>query len=545
MSRTTRRAGLGGLVAALVLFCLAVPAWAYFTVSSSAATATGRAATLGTPTVVTSGVTSSTVTFTVTAPPSGPTPTSYRVARTAPTEVSTVCTVSGASGSCTDTAPESGQTNAYAIYAKVGTSWESPTPGTTSLFVPSADNSAPVTTASPSPAPNGAGWNRTDVTVTLTATDPSGVAGTWYTTDGTNPTTLSSPYTAPFVVTSTAALKFFSRDSLGNTETTKSISLQIDKVDPTSAVTSPAASSINGGTVTVSGTASDGGSGLSSLQVQYLAPGSNTWATIGSPAVSNGSWSTSWGTTALTDGSYGLRVVATDVAGNARTSEPATIALKNTFTVTAPASATAGTPFNVTLQTYPGYTGTKAISVTGLQSSPSGAAPTMPSSASFTNGSATISVTPVKSGSQTLTVTDSSVSSLTGSASVNVNAGAAANLAWTTFVAQGVTQPTSTCYFTCTAVIGNNANGTSNISVTDAQGNILSNVGTARTVSVSAPSPSGGVPAGAQTLTIPASGPATSGTPQWAFKDNGNWTQYSFTATSPGLAQATLTVKKQ
>lgn len=547
MTRSSRRAGLGGSIAVLVLLGLAVPAWAYLSVSSSAATAAGRAAALGTPGVATSGVSSSTVTFSVTAPAGGPAPTGYRVARTSPTAATGVCTVSGANGTCTDSSPVSGQTNTYAVYAVLaGSTWESPVPATTSVVVPSADTTAPTTTASTSPAPNGAGWNLANVTVTLAATDASGVAGTWYTTDGSAPTTSSTAYAGAFGLTSSATVRFFSRDTVGNTETPKSLDVKIDKTLPAVAVTSPVASSINGGTFSVGGTASDTGSGLTPLQVQYQAPSTSTWSSIGASTAGGGTWSTPWATAGLTDGSYGLRVIATDVAGNQTTSATVTIALKNTFTATAPASATAGTPFTVTLQTYPGYTGTKSISVTGLLNSPSGAAPAVPTSATFTSGGASITVTPAKSGSQTVTVTDSTLSSLTGtSAAINVNAGVAANLAWTTFVAQAITQSTTTCYFSCTAVIGNNTNATSNVSVTDALGNILINLGATRTVTVSAPSPSGGSPAAAQSLTIPATGPATSGSPQWAFKDNGNWSQYSFTATTPGLTQATLTVKKQ
>ena len=67
MSRTSRRAGLGGAVAALAVLGLAVPAWAWFSVPSTAATAAARAATLGTPSVATSGVSASSVTFTVSA----------------------------------------------------------------------------------------------------------------------------------------------------------------------------------------------------------------------------------------------------------------------------------------------------------------------------------------------------------------------------------------------------------------------------------------------------------------------------------------------
>jgi hypothetical protein len=453
--------------------------------------------------------------------------------------------VSGASGSCTDTAPVAGQTNTYAVYAVLaGSTWESPVPATTSVAVPSADTTAPVTTASTSPAPNAAGWNTGNVTVTLTATDASGVAGTWYTTDGSTPTTASTAYSGAFGLTASATVRFFSKDSVGNAEAPKSLVVQVDKVAPAAAVTSPAAGATLGGSVTVSGTASDTGSGIAALSVQQRL-GIGAWTTIATPTVSSGSWTTSWSTAGLADGSYSLQVVATDVAGNTTTSAPVGVTLKNTFTVSAPSTATVGTPFTVTLSTYPGYTGTKSVTVTGLQASPSGATATVPSSASFTNGTATISVTPVRAGSQTVTVTDSTLASLTGtSGAVNVNAGLGTRLAWTSFTAQGQVQPASTCFFTCTATIGNNIAGTGSISVTDGLGNIVSDLGASRTVTVSAPTPSGGTPAGAQTLTIPAAGPATS-SGQWSFKDNGNWTQYSFTATSSGLTQATLTVKKQ
>ena len=541
MSRTSRRAGLGGLVAVLVLVGLAVPAWAYFSVTSTVADAGGRAAALGTPGVATSGVTASTVTFTVSAPTGGPTPSGYRVARTSPSPVATVCTVTGANGACTDAAPVSGQSNTYAVYAVLaGTAWESPAPRTTSVDVPSADNAAPVTTATQSPAANGAGWNKTDVTVTLSATDASGVAGTWYSIDGTNPTTA---YTAPFVVSSTATVRFYSKDTLGNTELPKQLALKIDKVAPTVSISSPTTGSVNGGTVTITGSAADtGSSSLASVVVQYRF--GNTVSQLGgSPTYNGTTWSWSWPTSSLPEGSYTLIAIARDNADNATPSTEVPITLKNTFTVTAPATATAGTPFNVTVSTYPGYTGAKPISVTGLQAGPSGAPATVPTNVTFTNGTATFPVTPVRSGSQSITVTDSGLASMTGTSSnVVVTAGAAARLAWTTVTAQGVVQPTTSCYFTCGAVIGNNTTATARVSITDEQGNIVTNLGSTRTVTVSAPNPGGGTPAAAQVLTVPATGAATSS--QWSYSDSGNWTSHSFTATSGTLTQATLTVGK-
>ncbi len=402
-----RRGALGSALALAAGVLLALPAWAFFSVLSSGATGVSSAGTLGTPGTTTSAVTATNVTFTITAPPTGPTPTAYRVARTAPTTASTVCTVSGSSGSCSDAAPVQGQTNTYAVYAQLsGSSWESTAPRSVSAVVPSGDTTPPVTTASGSPVANAAGWNSTNVTVTLSATDASGVAATYYTTDGSTPTTASTAYTAPFVVSASATVRYFSVDTPGNLETPKSFVLQIDKSAPTGAVTSPTAGSTVSGSVTVSGTSADtGGSGVASVQPQ-VQQGSGAWANLGSVLTpGTPTWSTSWvTTTGFPDGAYSLRAVVLDVAGNSTTTGSVSVTVQNTMTVTAPASATAGTAFTVTINGA-GVTGTQAITVTGLQSSPNGTAPTVPTSATFTNGAATISVTATRAGSQNITVT--------------------------------------------------------------------------------------------------------------------------------------------
>ena len=80
---------------------------------------------------------------------------------------------------------------------------------------------------------------RSAVTVSFTSSDGaggSGVAATYYTTDGTTPTTASTRYTAPFTVASNATVQFFSVDTAGNAEVVNSRLLQFDTVVPTTTI---------------------------------------------------------------------------------------------------------------------------------------------------------------------------------------------------------------------------------------------------------------------------------------------------------------------
>jgi hypothetical protein len=82
-----------------------------------------------------------------------------------------------------------------------------------SVFVswgPGVDTGAPTTTASPA-----GGTYNASVTVTLTANESATI---YYTTDGSTPTTSSSVYTVPLVLSSDATLKYFAKDLAGNLE---------------------------------------------------------------------------------------------------------------------------------------------------------------------------------------------------------------------------------------------------------------------------------------------------------------------------------------
>ena len=101
------------------------------------------------------------------------------------------------------------------------------------------DATAPTTTVSCNGAACSAGTYAGAVQVSLTATDNvggSGVKGTYYTTDGSTPTTASTPYIAPFTVAATSTVKYFSVDNAGNAEGPKSQLITVDAAAPTTTV---------------------------------------------------------------------------------------------------------------------------------------------------------------------------------------------------------------------------------------------------------------------------------------------------------------------
>ena len=103
------------------------------------------------------------------------------------------------------------------------------------------DNTAPTSSASVSPAANGAGWNNTAVDVTLTSSDNaggSGLASIRYTTDGSDPRTspTATVYSGTFSVGATATVRFSGLDNVGNAEVPKQQALQIDTVAPANSI---------------------------------------------------------------------------------------------------------------------------------------------------------------------------------------------------------------------------------------------------------------------------------------------------------------------
>jgi hypothetical protein len=134
------------------------------------------------------------------------------------------------------------------------------------------DNTPPVTSAALSAQPNAAGWNKSNVTVTLNSTDSepggTGVKQIQWSLAGAQTGSNTVPGNTTTVTISTegtTTLTYFGTDNAGNQEAPKTLTIQIDKTPPSIAgARSPApnANGWNNTNVTVSFTCSDGLSGL-------------------------------------------------------------------------------------------------------------------------------------------------------------------------------------------------------------------------------------------------------------------------------------------
>ena len=177
------------------------------------------------------------------------------------------------------------------------------------------DNDLPVIMASVNPAPNSAGWNNSNVTVSFTCTDAtSGIQ--------------SCP--APQSVTAEGANQVISgtaTDNAGNSAST-SVPINLDKTPPVVAIASP----VNGSTISLStvsiglrGSETDNLSGIAKVTCN------------GTPAaLSTGNFTC---TVLLTQGANSIAVQATDVAGNSSSSPLAlTFLPAPQLAITAPAN---------------------------------------------------------------------------------------------------------------------------------------------------------------------------------------------------------------
>ncbi len=169
---------------------------------------------------------------------------------------------------------------------------------------PVPDSQAPVTTSNV----NG-DWQKGPVSVSLTSTDATtGVASTYYSTDGSNP---SLTYSAPVSLTNqgTTVFKFYSVDKRGNAE---AVHTEYVKIDNTAPVTTSNAASAYVGAATITLSPTDSHSGVAST----------FWR------VDGGAWQT--GLTASVANAPGDHLVewySVDALGNTETVKSASVAI--------------------------------------------------------------------------------------------------------------------------------------------------------------------------------------------------------------------------
>jgi RHS repeat-associated protein len=246
--------------------------------------------------------------------------------------------------------------------------------GVLTIQIVGVDNDPPTITAIASPAPNAAGWNNSNVTVTFSCSDATSAVA-------------SCP--GPQTVTTEGAKQIISgtaTDAAGNSATT-SITLNIDKTPPTiTAALSPAANAAgwNNSNVTVSFTCSDSLSGVANC-----------------PAL----------TTVTTEGaSQAVSGTATDVAGNTA-STSVTVKLDKTpptISITSPANGAMFTTSSAAV------TGSVSDALSGVSAVTCDGAPATVQSGAF---SCSVTLNP---GSNTITAQATDVAGNSSSATESV-----------------------------------------------------------------------------------------------------------------------------
>ncbi len=232
---------------------------------------------------------------------------------------------------------------------------------------------------------------RGTITLSATATTPSGtitsVKFQYAVADSAVYTDICTDTTAPYscswdttkVATTVWDVRALLTTSTGATATNVVASMQVDNVAPTVSLADPG--SPMSGTVTLTATATDADSGVSSVVIQYAPTGTTTWTSI--CTAPNTTYACRFDTTALPKASYDLQAVATDYAGNTSTSivtkrlidnsvpavsldDPGTY-LRGTVPITAVASAPTGVAM-VVVQYAPTGKGTWATICTPITS---------------------------------------------------------------------------------------------------------------------------------------------------------------------------------
>ncbi|HEY6962615.1 MAG TPA: invasin domain 3-containing protein [Gaiellaceae bacterium] len=140
--------------------------------------------------------------------------------------------------------------------------------------------------------------------------------------------TVTSPYDTTSRSDGSYDFRVVAIDRAGNRTDSAARTTLVDNTPPATNVDTPVANADVRGTIGLSATSSDTGSGLGSTTFEISPHGAGTWSPVAA----------SFDTTAKPDGLYDVRSVATDNAGNQAASTPVQIRIDNT-----PPTATLGT----------------------------------------------------------------------------------------------------------------------------------------------------------------------------------------------------------
>jgi hypothetical protein len=220
-------------------------------------------------------------------------------------------------------------TGAGASGAKTVTVTDNAGNTSTGSFTLTPDSTAPVTTDDS--ATVGSAWQNGNATVTLSPSDAgAGVATTYYTTDGSNPTTASAQGTSVTVSgEGTHTVKYFSQDNVGNSEAVRAAGTQIriDTTPPSSATLSALPATVSE-PQTLTGSGADALSGVTSIDYFYCAGPPCVPATFIGSGTTGPNYSFTWDDQPP-DGNYAVGARVYDAAGNYLDSAPGSITIDN------------------------------------------------------------------------------------------------------------------------------------------------------------------------------------------------------------------------
>lgn len=184
-------------------------------------------------------------------------------------------------------------------------------------------------------------------------------------------TNLDAPYTCRVNTTAVTDGEYDLRATAhaGSTATTSELvrKIRVDNTAPSVNMADPG--SPLRGTLTFTSTASDSGSGVAEVRMQYSVAGTGSWADL--CVDTTAPYSCQYDTKKLTDGTYNFRAVATDRAGNSSTSALVTNrAIENTVSTVTMASPGSNVSGNVSLNAT--ASSTAGVQSVAIQHAPSG-----------------------------------------------------------------------------------------------------------------------------------------------------------------------------